>query len=171
MLYQSHYSDLQVLVRSEAVIFHPATGVETNRIPALTANFGTHGKEFQSLNPLTGEMEMRSDIRGHFFDSEAAKEKLGWSDEEHESVISVLDRLCMEQPFMIAKVVHEIPVPQPPWPTYEETHHKTIPVLAKQLGLVEQTLAYERANRNRDGIVIALEEAKDAPMPEMITLE
>jgi hypothetical protein len=170
MLYQSHYSDLQVLVRSEAVIYHPATGVETNRIPALTANFGTHGKEFQALNPLTGEMEMRSDIRGHFFDTEAAAERLGWTPEEQESVISVLDRLCLEQPFMIAKVVHEVVVAQPPWPTYEETHHKTIPVLAQQLGLVQETLAYERENRNREGIISALTEAQDS-VPEMITLE
>jgi hypothetical protein len=37
------------------------------------------------------------------------------------------------------------PLPTPPWPTYEETHHKQIPVLAEQLGLVNEALAYERA--------------------------
>jgi hypothetical protein len=179
MLYESNYADLQVLVRSEVVQYHPATGVEINRIPALTANFGTHGGEYLANDPLTGQPERHAIIHGRFFDTEEAKERIGWSDDEHDSVVYVLDKLCREQPFLIARVEQPEAEIVKPWPTYDETHWKTVPVLAAQLGLTEVALAYERANKNRDAVVTALEGSEPVvvneepvrhEVPEMISL-
>src|SRR5262245_55886354 len=97
-LYKSRYTDFQVLVRGESINYHPATGVEIGRTRRLTANFGIHGTPFTETNPLTGELEEHVQITGHFYDSEEAKERLGWTDDEHDSVVYALDKLCREQP-------------------------------------------------------------------------
>jgi len=179
MLYQSAYLNFQHIVRSETIYYHPASGMETSRIKGLVASFGLPGSEFSIVNPLTGETERHAEIRGGFFDSDAAKEQQGWTDEEHDIVVESLNKLCVQQPTVCARVEQEIYAPVKPWPTYDETHHKTIPVLAGQLGLVELTLAYERENRNREGIIAALEEQlsprepmpESAPVPAMIGLD
>jgi hypothetical protein len=173
MLYQSKYADLQVFIRSQSVVYHPATGVEISRVAPLRANFGHHAGEYMMEDPFTGQPERHAVIYGHFFDTDVAAEQNGWTEEEHGSVVTTLDRLCKQLPFVIAKVDQEAPVLEPdkPWPSYDETHHKTIPVLARQLGLVERVIAYERAHGNREGILKALEQAEEeAPAEEMITL-
>lgn len=160
MLYESKYSDLQVIIRARSLTFHHATGVQTGEIPPLVARFGMHHGEISVENPLTGEVEQRALIQGHFYDTDAAAESLGWTEDEKESVEAALDRLCKQQPFLIAKIEHEAPVfgLAKPWPSYDETHWKTVSVLAKQLGLVDEVLAYERANAKREGVLNALEE-------------
>lgn len=45
-----------------------------------------------------------------------------------------------------------------PWPTYDTTHHNRIPPLAEELGVVEDAIGYERANKNRATVIAALEE-------------
>jgi hypothetical protein len=181
VLYESKYTDLTVLVRSESVQYHSATGVEIGRVKPLTAEFGFHGGERMVVNPITNELEPHALIYGRYYDTEEAKERLGWTDDEHEAVVYTLDKLCREQPFLIARVEHEIPAIVKPWPTYDETHWKTIPVLAEQLGLLDTTLAYERENKNREAIVSVLEEKlsseprsenlTSAPAEDLITLE
>lgn len=181
MLYESNYTALTVLVRPESVQYHGATGVEISRTKALTVDFGTHGGETTIVNPLTGETERHALMHGRFYDTEEAKERFGWDDDEHDAVVQTLDKLCREQPFLVAKVEFSEPEIRKPWPTYDEAHWKTIPVLSQQLGLTETSLIYERANKNRETVIAALEAqmAAEAPLPgsdplphsDMITLE
>jgi hypothetical protein len=43
--------------------------------------------------------------------------------------------------------IHEAPKVPPPWPTYNETHHNQIPVIAQSIGLVAEALRYEQLGR------------------------
>lgn len=51
---------------------------------------------------------------------------------------------------------HKPPVVLPPWPNYNETHHKQIHVVAQSIGLVDEALTYEL--RGREG----------GPRPEVV---
>jgi hypothetical protein len=176
-IYESCYAALQVPVRDESPIYHHTTGVQIDMVSRLVAEFGVHGGEVTTTDPLTGQLEKRALIRGGFFDTEEAKERMGWSDEEHDSVVAKLDRLCRDEPYLIAKIEHVPVFAAPPWPTYDETHWKTIPTLADSLGFTAQALAYEKENKNREAVVAGLEEKlsqplpESAPMPIGITLE
>jgi hypothetical protein len=163
-LYKSAYSAFMVLVRSEAVMFHPATGVEINRVPPLTAEFGEHGGTFNAENPLTGQMEEHAIINGHFFDSESAQEMLGWTDEERESVEMAIEKISQREPYLVAKVeLTEAPA-RKPWPTYDELNAESVLSFANALGLLDEALAYEQENKARKTLIaqleIALEEAR-----------
>lgn len=184
-VYKSGYAALQVLVRPEIPFYHPITGVETHRVRRLTADFGYHGGEFTAPNPLTGELEQHAIIHGHFFDTEVAAEREEWSDDERASVETALDKLCREQPYLIAKIDLTPAAAPAPWPTYDTTAEKQIAKLAISLGLVPETVLYERENENRDLIVAELtdwlvdnpvEEVYEEPAPAkiepgMITLQ
>jgi hypothetical protein len=178
-LYESAYTALTVHVRDESPIYHQATGVEISRTKRLVADFGIHGGEVSTTDPLSGQLEKRAFIRGGFFDTEEAQERLGWTDDEHESVVAKLDKICRDEPYLLAKVEHTQFAASKPWPTYDDTHWKTIPVLAEQLGLLDVALAYERENKQREPVIEGLErkQSEPAPMPvsnpvpDMITLE
>lgn len=43
--------------------------------------------------------------------------------------------------------VHETPVPAPPWPTYDDTHHAQVASVAEAVGLVAPALHYEQHGR------------------------
>jgi hypothetical protein len=158
MLFKSAYADFQVLVRSEAITYHPATGVEINRIPPLTANFGQHRGEYETPDWITGGTHEGVVIMGHFFDSEAAQEQGGWTDEERESVEQAILKLSREQPYLVAPVVIEIPAATKPWPSYDEQTAKEIVAVAAGTGLVDEALAYERENKSRSTLLIELEQ-------------
>ena len=158
MLFKSAYADFQVLVRSEAVQYHPATGVEIGRTRALTANFGSHGGVFNAPDPLTGEITEHSMVFGHYFDSDAAQQERGWTDDERESVEAAILKIAREQPSLVAQVIIEIPPAPKPWPSFDEQTAKEITAVAIQAGLVSQALAYERENKNRSTLVSELEE-------------
>jgi len=176
-LYKSAYAAFQVLVRSESPIFHQATGVEIGRITPLVADFGEHGGTFNSENPLTGQMEEHAVIHGHFFDSEAAQQQLGWSDEERESVEAAIERIGRQQPFLVAKVEFEVVPAEKPWPTYDDMNAEQVAQFAESLGLVREALLYESENKQRKTLIAQLEEtlsvsepARDARPEEAITL-
>lgn len=156
-LYKSPYAAFQVLVRSESVQYHQQTGVEIGRTKALTAEFGTHGGEFDMFNPLTQSTDKHALIHGHFFDTEAAAERNGWTEEERISVENTLDKLCRDQPYLIAKIDMTPPPAPMPWPTYPQTSAKEIVSFAIATGLVTETLRYEQENENRATIVAALD--------------
>ena len=64
--------------------------------------------------------------------------------------------------------IHQPPVVQPPWPTYNETHHKQIHVVAKSIGLVGEALTYETRGREegpRPEVVKNLEAALGEQVP------
>src|SRR5215471_17286040 len=97
-LYQSAYAALYFIIRPGHDILHPVTGTKIDSVKDIVADFGTHGRTFNAENPLTGEVEEHVQIRGFFFDSDAAAERLAWTEEEHESAVIALDNLCREQP-------------------------------------------------------------------------
>lgn len=182
-VYKSAYAALQVCVRPEIPFYHPVTGVETHRVPRLTADFGLFSSEFTAANPLTGELEEHAVIIGHYYDTQVAAEKEGWSEDEQASVIDTLDKLCRDQPYLIAKVDLTMPPAPAPWPTYDTTPAANVVKYATSLGLAQQTLTYELENEARDKIIAELQdwiadnpapqevaEQTAAPVPGMITL-
>jgi hypothetical protein len=180
-LYKSAYADFQVLARGESIVYHPATGVEIGRTKELVAQFGEHGGTFTSENPLTGALEEQALIHGHFFDSVAAQEKLGWNDDERTSVEYAIEKIAREQPFLVMKVEYEIAPAPKPWPTYDEMNADGVLEWASKLGLIGEALTYEQENKQRKVLIANLEETlarqyadesrDDAvPVPEAITL-
>jgi len=96
------------------------------------------------------------------FDTVVEQERQGWTDEMREKV----------EQFMLAKPnygqdftqVEKVAVEAgKPWASYDETHHFKIPGLAAELGLLDEALEYERANKNRESVVSGLEEKLHIP--------
>lgn len=156
-LFQSKYAAYQVLVRSKRDKWDATGSVIIDTVPALTAEFAKHGAEFEWQDD-TGATRKGADIRGHFFDIDAAAEENQWSDEDKELVRTTLLRLCKLAPGDIW--VHSVAPAVAPWPTYDSTHHNKIPVLAEELGLLDEAITYESQNKKRDSVIAALEERK-----------
>jgi hypothetical protein len=155
-VYGSKASAYQVLVRSAYDQWNQDGSVLLSRRPPLTAEFASHNGEVRFENPLTGQMDTGADIRGHFFDSAVQAEEKGWTQQEHDDVVAVLDRLCVQDPEHIW--AHSVAKAGKPWPTYDGVHHNQVPVLAEQLGLVAEALTYEQQNANRASVVAKLSE-------------
>lgn len=162
--YQSKYAAFQVLVRSERKVWNPDGSVLLDTIKPLTLEFAKHLGEFPFNNPLTGSSDVAADIRGHFADTAQQAEEKGWSQEEHDYVVTVVDQECVRNPEAVWESVAAAPVA--PWPKYDETHHKSIPALADQLGLVAEALAYEQQTKRRSEVVEKLTELLDASAVE-----
>lgn len=111
-----------------------------------------------------------AEIRGGCFDLDQQAERFDWTEEEREAVARKLTRLADDQTFTYV-TLYKRPVPVAPWPTYDTAHHNQIPVLAEQLGLLSQALDYERATKNRDGVIRQLEERLLGPVEEREALE
>jgi hypothetical protein len=150
-IYGSKASAYQVLVRPPKNVWNHDGSVLMDTVPALTAEFAFHGGEFTFHNPLTGSQDVGADIRGHFFDSAQQAAEKGWSQEEHDIVVKILDQQCQRTPEYVWEVT--VQKAQAPWPTYDKAHHNQIPVLAEQLGLVAEALVYEQQNQNRPSVV------------------
>lgn len=61
--------------------------------------------------------------------------------------------------------VHEKPIPAPPWPTYDDTHHAQVASIAEAVGLVPQALHYEvngRPGGPRTSVVEKLQAMQNA---------
>jgi hypothetical protein len=156
-LFRSKYAAYRVKVRSERKVWNAGGTAVIETIPEIVAEFAQHLGEFDYQDE-TGMPRRGADIRGHFFDLDVAAEVNGWSDEDKELVRKVLLMQCKKTPADVW--VHETAKPQIPWPTYDSTHHNKIPVLAEELGLIGEAIAYEAANKNRDSVVAALEERR-----------
>lgn len=159
MIFRSKASAYQVLVRPRVEILHPTMGVVTSVTPELTAEFATHNGEYKYTAP-DGSEQYAADIRGHYFDSVQQAAEKGWTDEERELVEQIVLQQCQKTPEYVW--VHEVPKPVAPWPKYDTTHHNQIPVLADQLGLVAEALAYEQATKKRDSVIEKLNEIQAA---------
>lgn len=98
----------------------------------------------------------RSRISG--FDSEAAQERYGWTDEERELVEQVL-RSSDAYGREFLEVGDEVYSSAKPWQNYDNiTDAFTIVDLVKLTGVpVEQVIAYEKHNANREDVLEALE--------------
>lgn len=97
------------------------------------------------------------DWRISVYDTEAEAANHGWDEETREKVEQyVSNHKAYGISFVkIEPVVKEI---TKPWPSYNNTHHFKVAALAEELGLLEEALAYEQANRARESVIAALEE-------------
>lgn len=151
--FESRYSLLRVHVRDE--IWDYSNPQLPRRIrPAIVAEFGFVNAEWRD-----SEIGERVEIVGGFFDSDEAAKRLGWTDEEK--------KLCEDKLLLMLetgeagtdfRLHHDKPITVP-WPNYDKTHHNQIATIAKATGSVDQALRYERANKKREGVIKALEEA------------
>jgi hypothetical protein len=152
LVFKSKFAGFVVKVRSEATVVHPSTGVVINKIPALRCEFGEFGAEYDFEDP-DGNMSKAADIRGHVYDTDAAAAQASppWTAEEKDTVEQVLLQWCDRWPEAIW--LHSEAPAVKPWPKYDETHHKSVPTLAEQLGLVAEAVTYEKQNKNRPEVV------------------
>lgn len=85
------------------------------------------------------------------YDTREEQDRNGWSDEMREMVEKwMLRKNNYGSDFTQVTVIK--PLVMAPWANYDTTHWKQIPILAEQLGLVREALAYETANKNRESI-------------------
>lgn len=156
-IYGSKASAYQVLVRPERKVWSQDGAVLIDTHPPLTAEFAYHGGEFKFQNHLTGAEDIGADIRGNFFDSAQQAFDKGWSQEDHDTVVKVLDGLCNTVPEYIWHV--EMAKAAAPWPTYDTTPYGKVAELAVTLGLTAEALNYERENKARQSVIEGLEAA------------
>lgn len=157
MLFFSPYAAFRVGIRSELVQYHPTTGVELSRTPALRAEFGRLGGEYSYFDQLTNKNEVGAVIHGNYFDTDAAAEEQRWSDDEKESVENRLVWLCGKRPDLIKHVEFHAPVVMAPWPTYDQADVDAVLTFAPAAGLAREALEYERLNKQRPAVIEALE--------------
>lgn len=155
------FPGLSVFVRDEYMPRHPVTGDQLGKDhpdyrKPIIVSFAVHRGEFKYVDPMTGREEIGADIAGGFFDSVEAQQREGWTDDEREMVERRL--LSLSETWSEAVQPYEEAPVAVPWPTYDAaTNYLEIASLAEKLGLLGEALAYERQNKNRDGVVKALE--------------
>lgn len=157
-----------------AVYNHDGT-LQQEEIRPLWAEFGVYGNEYQPagadgepINDMFDGTPLRfADIRGGFFDLDTQAEEKGWSDGEKEIVARHMLRK-LRDPDCLFLLAEERRVAAP-WPTYDSTHHKSIPGLAVQLGLAREALVYESQNRKRAEVIEKLRESVAAPVVETVS--
>lgn len=144
----------QTLERHLAVKFEKAASILTED----EIKFGMDNLTFQGL-PIDKNTNSHASprIRMSGFDTVLAQEREGWTDEER---MVVEDALRGSDDFGVAFV--EIPAQrvQKPWATYEDTPVAQLLDLAAAVGVsVEDVLAFEKQNQNRETVVFLLEDA------------
>lgn len=167
-IYESPYSMYQETVQGKEPIYAGASATVIGYTKEIVAEFGKAFPEVDRVtydregNPQpvldvgTGEPLKSALIVGGVFDLQAQAQEKGWTDEEIEMVRKALDHVCAVAPGLVKRrsaVRAAVPVA-----TYDTLHHKQIPALMEQLGLVGEALNYERENKNRSEVVAKLEE-------------
>lgn len=125
--------------------FSPAGGVPdyareaVQRLPGFLVGVGRDEDPFSRMG---------------WWDSVHAQHENGWTDAERERAEQALlasgdpNVLLVERPRLV-----------PPWPSYDGMHHAKVAAFAVEAGCVEQALAYEQENKQRDSVVEALTKA------------
>lgn len=163
MLFESSNANLQVICSVTRYERHPVTGDVIKTVPGIWANFGKLGPTFEYSNPLTGETSTGAEISGHFFDTDLEAVQNGWDVDTKEMVERKLLGLCAREPSRLKLIEREAVRAVAPWPTYDEADADKAVALARQLGLTEAALAYERENRARPAVLDALASADAEP--------
>ena len=159
LIFKSPYANMIFNIRDELVQRHPVTGDIIEKTPPVVAEFGQHLGEYKYVDPQTGMEEIGAEIRGNYFDTDAAAVQHGWDKDVKEMVERHLLHKCDEVPEFIS--LYSAPAATRPWPTYDQmANYLKIATLAADLGLIDETLAYERQNKNRDGVIAELEKRK-----------
>lgn len=152
--YGSKFRAFRVNIRPKVDIPHPTMPVVLETIPEMVAEFGLHLPEVEV--EIEGSTERYGQIIGFFYDLDSDAEAKGWSADEYEIAKARLDSLCETWPEAIWKL--EPAVPSAPWATYDDTDPAKVAILAGELNLAGDALAYEKATLNRKAIVSDLEE-------------
>lgn len=152
------------VVRHEVIEWHPTmSGVKLGTTPAIRAEFGVLGPEYQ-FEDAEGVVTTHAAISGGIYDLDIDAQEKGWTQEEQSLIEAKLDEMC-KQPWCGIYRDTE-PVVAAPWGTYDNIDAEKIPILASELGLVEQALAYEQATLNRKKVIADLQE-----LTEQVALE
>ncbi len=104
------------------------------------------------------------------FDSEVAKKRLEWTEEEHELI---LKELRSSDSYGVEFIEVEVPRRPAPWGGYDKLtdSEKVVDIaIATETDLAE-VLAYERENLDRADVVSALESLLDEEPPRAIEIE
>ncbi len=169
----SRASCYYVCVQAKEPKYLPGTATIVGHSKEILAEFGVHEGEYVVLDtngepmidPHTGiQVGRTANVRGHYFDSRAQQQQKNWTDEEHDRVVARLQHLCVQEPQDIW-ALSDVKLGQP-WPTYDTTHHNTIPQTAASIGLLGEALNYETQNRNRDSVVAKLRDLIEADTRE-----
>jgi len=163
-LYGSRAKAFQVILQGRNPVRWDMTGRPIEWTKELVAEFAFHAGEYTFHNQLTDGPDTGAIIYGHAFDSIAQGEQKGWTQEEHDAVVARIDELCEQQPGEVWQIT--APKFEKPWPKYDDSHHNQVAVLAEQLGLVAESLAYERQNASRPSVIAKLEELLSAKETE-----
>lgn len=143
---------------------HPVTGdIIGWKVKRITAEFGTTGGQEQPFtNPETGETVMTADIRGGFYDTDAAAQQGEWTQDEHDLTDRVLRRVASERPDYIQEVVAVHVPAAAPWGTYDDLSDAgKIVAVAREVGMVPETIRYERENLQRADVIVPLQNILD----------
>lgn len=159
-VYGSKAAAYQLLVRSSKDEWNADRTVVIDTRPPLTAEFAYHGGEFKYHDHLTGSTEVGADIRGHFLDTAQQAEEKGWTQDEHDLVVQLLDAQCRKTPEYVWEVT--LSKVTAPWPTYDKMHHNQIASFAENAGLAVEALAYEQQEKNRPAVLEKLTELVNA---------
>lgn len=170
-VYLSRYANLIVPCREPQVQYFP-DGRERQIRPGLYAEFGAYAGPDYELEGYTtaytadlhpGEGFSGADIRGGVFDLDKQAKEKGWTDEEKQHVSDWLSYLLMDpdNPCKGDFWEWEPKTPQPPWPSYEKTHHNAVAKIARDTGTVVEAIRYEQATRNSEHVLVALQKELD----------
>jgi hypothetical protein len=162
MRFGSKAAMLTVGVQGQDPILHPHTGSVIGHKKEISAEFFVTGPEFipkdEHGDPIAHDMDgspfATANVRGHYWDSNAAQEANGWTDEEREAAEAQVLYFCRTQPALVWKL--EDPVLSAPWPTFDDQTDKVAVSFAVEAGLAKEALAYARQQK-RAGVVKALE--------------
>ncbi len=175
MRFRSKAAMLTVGVQGQDPILHPHTGSVIGHKKEISAEFFVSGPEFIPRDahgdPIAhdedGSPFATADIRGHYWDSIAAQQQQGWTDEEREAAETQVLYFCRTQPDLVWLL--EDPVLTAPWPTFDDQDDKKVVEFAVEIGLAREALAYARQQK-REKVVAGLEkifaEAEEAAQAE-----
>ncbi len=176
MLFISPHANFQltgvIAARDE---HHPATGQYIRTIPGVDAEFFHGGCPNWALDLAVENPQFQArwralpdgtNVRAYVssYDTLLQQEELGWDDETREFVEEfLLKNPAYGERYVVAE--HPSASLAPPWPNYDETHHKQIVHIARETGLLEYALEYEQTHKNRESVVQQLTEALTEPAP------
>lgn len=145
-----------------------SSGVKTDEIRELIAEFGTHNPEYV-WEDGDGHSHTAPDIRGHFFNLDQKAEQDDWTQEEVELAAKKLLYACDRFPGDIW--LHSRTPAARPWAKYDDTPYGQIVGLAEATGTVAEALTYEQENKKRKSVVDGLTEALAKGVVEAVDVD
>jgi hypothetical protein len=178
--YASKYAALRIDAQGPDEKLHPATGRVIGHQKPLVAEFGILGPEFvprdENGEPLAqdqyGGPFTSASIRGFYWDSEQAQKHNGWSDDEAETVLALVELFCRQEPGMVWRL--EAPVLTAPWPTFDSQTDQAAAAVAIETGQVDAALAYARQQERTKTVALLeahqAEQAAEAEAEQALTV-